>query len=262
MRYLGFEFIQEIQRRARRVFTVEEAQNYLKLPRKSVIEIIGRLQREKLIVALANGLYALLHPTEKKYGLRPIPVIDALMRYKKSDYYVGLLTAADHWGAAHHKPQVIQMVVPKQMALGRANQLKLQLHVKKKFSKKGIVTAQSPSGYYFISSPELTALDIISFEHSCGGFGNMCIVVRDLMEKLKRESLLAVSQNYNTVSVVQRLGYLLEEYGANPNLIVPLKKYLRQKKVSPVPLTRSMPRRGKVHRDWQVIINEKVEREE
>ena len=262
MRYLGFELIQEIQRRARRVFTVKEAETYLKLPRKAVIEIIGRLQREKLIVALANGLYALLHPTEKKYGLRPIPVIDALMKYKKSDYYIGLLTAADHWGAAHHKPQVIQIVVPQQITLGRADQLKLQLHVKKNFSKKGIVAAQSPSGYYFISSPELTALDVIAFEHSCGGFGNVCIVVRHLMEKLKGEYLLAISQDYNTVSVVQRLGYLLEEYGADSNLIAPLKKYLRRKKVSPVPLTKSMPRRGKVHPDWQMIINEKVEREE
>ena len=55
-------------------------------------------------------------PQYQRRGVPPAKVfIDELMNYAGKSYYVGLLSEASMFGAAHHAPQEFQILTPDQM---------------------------------------------------------------------------------------------------------------------------------------------------
>ena len=262
MKNKGYLLLQQLQHKGKSIFSVSEAQSLLKVSQGSMMAILARLRRDNLIVTLTNGLYAILEPTEQKHGLRPLRILAPFMKHLQTDYYVGLLSAANHWGAAHHKPQHLQVILPKRYFLKRLGKLKMQFLLKKHFSNIGTLTAKAAFGFYKISSPELTALDVISYEKDCGGFNNVCLVIRDLIGEMNEESLSICAKNYPIMSSVQRLGYMMEKYHAPKKLTTSFKKWLRNQSPSLIPLYSSGKRKGAIHKDWMLIENTTLEVEE
>lgn len=208
---------------------------------------------------MTRGLYALWHPSERTWGIHPLPILDALMRLRKTPYYVGLLSAADYYGAAHHKPQVLQVIIPNQLVFRKARQLGMSFHVRKKFTTSGIVHIKNPSGLISFSSPELTALDLLYFETACGGFSNVCLVIHSLMSKINAADLENTLASYPISACIQRLGYLLEFFGAPAKILIPLKRWIKREKAAPVALSPSYPKKGHVHPLWKVVENARVD---
>ncbi|OGQ17997.1 MAG: hypothetical protein A3B70_07110 [Deltaproteobacteria bacterium RIFCSPHIGHO2_02_FULL_40_11] len=262
MKNKGFLLIREFERQGKRIFSVSDAMAQLKISRASVMAILTRLRRDKLIVTLTNGLYAILEPTEQTHGLRPLRILAPFMKHLQTDYYVGLLSAANHWGAAHHKPQTLQVILPKRYFLKRLEKLKMRFFLKKYFSDIGIQIVKASFGYTKISSPELTALDIISYENDCGGFSNVCLVIRALIEEMNEKSLSTCYKNYPIMSSIQRLGYMMEKYSAPKKLMIPFKKWIRTQNPSPIPLYSKEKRKGSIHKDWMILENVQLEYEE
>lgn len=254
----GIYLIESLQAQGKRTFTLEEAQKILKMERPNIRMLLSRLKRQKRILALTRGLYALWHPSERRWGLHPLPVLDSLMRFKKTGYYIGLLSAADHHGAAHQKPQVLQVIVPKQLHLRNLSSLGIFFHVKRGFPGRGLEQGKTPAGYVFYSSPELTALDIVSFQPACGGFENVCLVIKDLIPQLDPGRLEETAKNYPVTACLQRLGYLLEYFEAPPKLIRILRETTRARSSVPVSLSPSHPKMGPIEERWKVIKNTPV----
>ena len=262
MKNKGYLLIRQLQHKGKCIFSVSEAQSQLKISRASVMAILTRLRRDNLIVTLTNGLYAILEPTEQNHGLRPLRILAPFMKHLQTDYYVGLLSAANHWGAAHHKPQHLQVILPKRYFLKRLGKLKIQFLLKKHFSDIGTLTAKAAFGYYKISSPELTALDVISYENDCGGFSNVCLVIRDLIGDMDEKSLRACTKNYAIMSSIQRLGYMMEKYHAPKKLTTSFKKWIQHQSPSLIPLYSKGKRKGSINKDWMLIENTELEFEE
>ncbi len=262
MEYIGNKeilLIESIQAQGKQTFTFEEAQKILKLPYTNTSKVMSRLKRRKRIVSLAQGLYALWHPAERHWGLHPLPVLDSLMRYKKTPYYVALLSAADRYGAAHHKPQTLQVMVPRQLHLRNASSLGIDFHVQKHFPSQGLEQQKTPSGPVFYSSPELTALDVLGYESVCGGFGNACLVIHDLMPRLDPGRLQILSKVYPTAAPFQRLGYLVEHFDKGNKLLEMLRRIAKEKGKPLVSLSASHLKEGRVNREWHVVENAPVE---
>lgn len=261
-RNIGFRLIEELQAGGNRVFTIDEVVKRLHLPRHNTLIILSGLKKQKRIISLTKGVYSLWHPSERKWGLHPLPVIDDLMAHKKIPYYVGLLSAADYHGAAHHKPQVLQVIVPKQIHLRAASRLGISFYVQSQFPQKGLVKGSTVASYFHYSSPELTALDIIYYERACGGFRNVCLVIKDLISKLDAKRMREMITIYPIAACVQRLGYLLEFFKAPKDLVGPLQVWVKKKKnFAPVALTPLCPKKGRLHKTWKVIANTHVETE-
>ena len=254
------KLLEQFQASGRRVFTVEDASQRLDVSKFNTLRILGNLKRQKRILTLTRGLYALWHPSERKWGLRPLPILDSLMRFRKTPYYIGLLSAADYHGAAHHKPQVLQVVIPKQLCLRKISQLHISFHVRKKFPAVGLEKAMTESGTVYYSSPELTALDLIYTPSACAGFGNVCLVIHDLISHLDEARLKQMIEEYPYAACVQRLGFLMEYFGADPKLLKPLQRWAHRKQLVPIALSPDYPKKGKIDQNWQVIKNTKVER--
>lgn len=261
MKKIGFELLVWLQSKGRQTFTLQEAATHFNLSRKSILEILGRLRRSNYITTLTDGFYSIVHPSEREHGIRPLHVINAVMNYCHLTYYVGLLSAADFWGAAHHKPQVLQVIVSEQRMLRRLKDLRIELHVQKHFPKKGIVEKTNETGVFSISSIELTALDVITYESACGGFYNVCLIIDDLKSKIDIEKMIILAKEYPFFSSVQRLGFILEAFSEEEEAkkLQELKEWVIKQKPSLISLLPSNPRSGEIHHDWKIVKNVKME---
>ena len=63
-----------------------------------------------------------------------------------------------------------------------------------------------------ISSPELTALDLVRYVRAAGGLDAVATILVDLGEKIDGVKLTALAPQFER-AVVQRLGYLIERVG-------------------------------------------------
>lgn len=76
----------------------------------------------------------------------------------------------------------------------------------------GIEDRKTQSGYMKLSSPELTALDLVRYPQSGAGLDNIATVLSELTEGLQPEKLASLSSAFEK-AVVQRLGHLLGRLG-------------------------------------------------
>ena len=137
---------------------------------KAINQSLYRLKNKKQIAQIRNGFYAIISPGYSSQGIIPAPLfIDDLMQSLSKRYYVGLLSAAALHGAAHQQPMEF-FVVTEKPALRRINnrKIKINFYVKKKWTDEDIVNKKTDAGNIQVSSPELTALDLLYYTNSIG----------------------------------------------------------------------------------------------
>ena len=108
------EWFDQIQSRGDYTFSIEDA---VRQTGRSVSSLRASLRNQKKlrrIFSPRRGFYVLVPPEYRK-AISPPPswYIDDLMKYFGQPYYVGILTAADYYGASHQKPMVFQVVTNK-----------------------------------------------------------------------------------------------------------------------------------------------------
>lgn len=130
---------------------------------------------------------------------------------------------------------------------------------KQKGSKKEL---QVSAGYVKVATPEVVAIDLITYHRACGYFSNVATVLSELHELIDPEQLLqlAMSNRYE-LSNFQRLGYLLslpDVEGADK--VDKLKELIKGEKPRFVPLQpgQSITNALKDH-TWRIFINEEIE---
>src|SRR5690348_2374661 len=108
------EYINKLRSQGRYFFTSKEAEKSLSLSKIATINALRRLRLNKQIVSPARGFYLILVPEYRILGCLPADMFIAdLMKYLDLPYYVGFLSAAQYYGAAHQKPQRFQVVTSK-----------------------------------------------------------------------------------------------------------------------------------------------------
>ncbi len=258
----GDELLDALIAETKFCFSVREIQARLGLGQNSVVKILTKLRKKNKIIALSKGLYAYFPPSERKFGFSVIKVLHEIMAYWKVPYYVGLLSAADHYGAAHHKPQILQVMIPKQITFRKAKDLGISFHVKKNFPQEGLVQIKMPFGYIFYATQELLALDLIEYEYAGGGIDNVALVIHDLLEQIKVRNLQKMAMHYPVKAAVQRLGFLLEKFNAAKSLTDSLKRVLDHRGCSIVGLSARLPAKGEFDSKWKIIQNITLELED
>ena len=106
----------------RAYFTRGEAQAALSLaPHPLSIALMRQVKKGRLANP-RRGFYLILRPEDRALGAPdPVRWIDPLMRSLKLDYRVALLRAAAFHGSSHQAAMVFQVIVPKQIQIGRAH---------------------------------------------------------------------------------------------------------------------------------------------
>jgi predicted transcriptional regulator of viral defense system len=122
-------------------------------------------------------------------------------------YYVGLLSAAAIHGAGHQQPQVLTVMTDSNDIRAKANK-PFRFYSKKNIPELNLVEKRVGNGKVVISSPELTALDLICYEKRIGGLNRAIEIISELVLDFNNTdgNLLLMYK----IPVIQRLGYILE----------------------------------------------------
>ena len=219
---------------------------------------LRRLRHKGEIAMPFRGFYVIVTPEFRNLGCLPANhYVPALMAHLEEPYYVGLLTAAEHHGAAHHRPQVFQVVVQRSRPGIACGSVRVDFITRKNVSAIPTQDFKTPRGYLKVSSPEATAFDLAGYPHHAGGLDNSATVLTELAESLNAKELVRIA-GLSPIAWSQRLGYLIEHAGVI-KLADALAKYVSSKSPVSVPLSPSVPYKGvKLDRRWRLYPNETV----
>ena len=196
-------------------FTRDEAQSHIGVSTAAFHNTAARLQKQKRLLSPRHGFYVIVPPQFYGWGAPPPDwYIDALMRHEDRPYYVGLLKAAEIHGATHQSVMEYQVITDKQLPKLTAGRSTIAFYFRKTMAavSEGIQEHKTDAGYIKLSSPELTALDLLRYPHAAGGIDHIATVLTDLGNNLEPAKLGFLATGFET-SGVQRLGYLLDYLG-------------------------------------------------
>ena len=240
-------------------FTYEEISKQFSLSDTAISLQLLYYSRKKRIFQIRKGFYGILTPENSAGGILPSDLfINSLMKHLNKPYYVALLSAATLHGAAHQKPMVDYVISQTPAPRSIVNKkMKLYFISKKSWEQSGIVQMKTRAGYINVSSPELTAFDLVVYS-SKFGVNRVATVLQELYEVMKPVALKRIAEMQET-AVVQRLGYVLDRIVENEKLSNVLLKALENKKIFPVPLSVKKPKKGEIDEKWKIIINMQIE---
>jgi len=256
------EYINTLQTKGRYTFTGEEALATLRITPDAFKLAALRLIKKKNLVRLKHGFY-LIVPTEyQEIGAPPVAwFIDYLMKYNQQPYYVGLLSAAALHGAAHQQPQTFQVVTDKPIRPMQIGRGRIEFFTKKQINPSNYQLIKTPTGYMSVSTPEVTAFDLVRYAKSVGHLNLVATVLSELQEKFDaaRFSTLLQSENLE-VPCVQRLGYLLQLVEADKKIIRLLQQWIKNQRPRFVPLRPDKTyEQSQKDIDWLLYINQIIE---
>lgn len=256
------DFINELRSNGRYAFSLPEVRNKFEQSDEAIKKALQRLKKKKEIALVRNEFYVIVTPEYRSIGILPPSLfVSELMEFLKKDYYVGLLNAAAYYGAAHQQPQSFSVITMKPSLRNINNDnLKINFYVKKKWAKDDVVQKKVDTGYINVSSPELTALDLVYYFDQSGGLNRVATVLEELSESIDANKLLDAARQFFPITTVQRLGFLLENIIGKSELSEPIKDYLKTVSYFPVLLR---PQKEKTEmitgNDWKVVQNVEIE---
>lgn len=173
----------------------------------------------------------------------------------------GILSAAALHGAAHQQPQVFQIITNKPLRPLIIARTRLQFLTKKDIHASMFQLIKTPTGYMNVSTPEMTAIDLVRYVEQAGYLNNVITVLTELQEKLDYihfKQLL--DTEYIELPYLQRLGYLLEKIEANLSITDLLKSWVESHRPRFTVLRTDKPHfNAPKSDDWCLYINEEVE---
>ena len=253
-------FLNETRSRGRHSFGLEELKQALQISDKAVNQALYRAKTSKKVAQLRKGFYAILSPEYTKQGMVPPTLfIDDMMKMLNRRYYMGLISAAALHGSAHQQPMEYFVITQKPALRNIKNKkLKINFYVKKDWSNESIIQKKTDAGYINVSSPELTALDLLFYMDAIS-LNNTITILKELTQEIKPANLQKTASKYSQVAAIQRLGYILDKELKSEKLGAVLLKVLKDKNVFPVTLSNNKTKEGKLDEKWKVINNTNIE---
>jgi predicted transcriptional regulator of viral defense system len=257
------DYLNQLQMKDKHYFLTLDIEEALGMKKASISSSLSRLAKKKRLKMVKKGFGILLGSDGKEP--HPSSYIDAMMKHINADYYVALLSAASHWGASHQSNmsyQVFSNKTSKDIAFERG---RVEFITKKDMKfEKWVKRVSTIYGYFNVSSPELTAIDLISFPKKCGHLNNIATVLDELAEKWDGRVMASLCLRFAVPTIVlQRLGYILDEVLLLPKESSYIEKALKERK--PTITTLSKLIEGKKMSDysynekWKIYINTEVE---
>ena len=253
--------IADLAARGQYHFTASELRSALGVSGAAARQALSRLATRGEIASPARGFYVIVPPEYRRLGCLPADqFVPALMERRNARYYVGLLSAAQYHGAAHHRPQEFQVVLERNRPVITCGSVRVAFIARRNLVAVPVASFNNPRGTVVVSTVEATAVDLVGYVHRAGGVDRVAGVLSELGEDMDPERLVEASR---TASILwaQRLGYLLEHVGAADKAVL-LKEHVRKgtrnsTKLLPGASAESAPR----SKDWRLYVNASIDTE-
>ena len=255
------DLVGEFAARGQYHFTSSEFRSALGVSAAAANQSLWRLANRGEVASPGRGFYVVVPPEYRTLGcLPPDQFIPALMDQRDMRYYVGLLSAAQYHGAAHHRPQVFQVMVERTRRPIRCGAVGVDFIARARLASVPLTTFDSPRGSVLASTVEATAVDLVGYMGRAGGIDRVTGMLSELSEQMD-PGLLVDAARSASVLWVQRLGFLLEFVDAGAKC-GPLKEHVRQRARNYTRLLPSAPIEGVARaREWRLFVNARIEAE-
>jgi len=260
-------WIEKQQSHGKYVFSLEQVKKeFPGQSEEAIIFAVFRLTRKNRILSIYKGFYLIVPPEYAARGiLPPITFIDDLMSFIGKLYYVGLLSAAALYGAAHQQPQEFFVVTTTKQLTTRKKGIKINYFTRGTIPDILVEKRKTESGYVNVSSAELTAADLVSYHNRIGGLNRVCTVINELAESISPKKINKDLVESMSTTTIQRLGIIFEKYVNRPDLGQKLLEVSQSKKRKFYlqPFKTGGRRKGFDTDDkWKIIINTTIEIDE
>ncbi|HTN59761.1 MAG TPA: type IV toxin-antitoxin system AbiEi family antitoxin [Protaetiibacter sp.] len=240
--------------------TGSEIAELLQVPEDQVRRRLHAPARRNEWVSPTRGLWIPVPPEYRTWGAPPgIEIVDAMLRHRGVDYYVGWLSAAALFGAGHQAPQVFHVAVGRQVrdrVVGRTRFVFAQRDV----SRIPIIEYPTRSGTAKVSTVAATMLDVADDVDRAGGIDNVATVVLELSEHegFDLTELTRLAPLF-PAAAGRRVGRILEHLSWSGDLdLEALREAVRDAVPSPSRLDPASPDRGYLDPDWMLRVNADV----
>lgn len=256
------EYVANLAARGQHHFTTGEAVRAIGGTPSAVRSQLRRLKAQGAIAEPVRSFHVVVPPEHRSRGCLPAEqFIPQLMDLAGEPYYIALLSAAERHGAAHQRPQAVQVMVRKNRAAIECGRVRVEFVARHDLERMPAKEFNTPRGVARCSTPEVTALELVGYPNHAGGLNNVATVLRDLAEEMGAEELV-VAARLSPVSWSQRLGYLLERVEES-DLAQALGPLVKAHARSYTPLRRAASSAGaKRDATWKLIVNVDVEPDE
>ena len=251
--------ITDLAAHGRHHFTSSELRSALDISDAAARQALSRLAAKGEIASPARGFYVIVPPEYRRLGCLPADqFLPLLMEHWGARYYVGLLSAAQYHGAAHHRPQEFQVVVERNRPTIRCGTVSVAFIARSKLAAVPVDRINNPRGTVLVSTVEATAVDLVGYMRRAGGLDRVAGMLSELAENIDPERLVEASKSAS-ILWAQRLGHLLEHVGAGDRTVL-LKKHVRRHarnyaKLLPSADAVNAPR----SKDWRLLVNANIE---
>jgi len=260
-------WIEQLQSKGKIAFSYDEVIN--DFPEKSenaIIQSLSRLSQRGRVVPVYKGFY-LIVPAEYAAMeiLPPILFIDYLMEYIGKPYYIGLLSAAALYGAAHQQAQEFFILTTTKQLATQKKGIKINYIIKKQIPTQFVENRKTETGYVKVSSPEMTAFDLVYYNNRIGGISRASTVLNELAESMQPDKIKRELVQSFSVPTIQRLGYILEYALKEEQLADKLWKVSKDLNLHfyRQPISTGKKTAGhKTDPKWRIIINTEIEIDE
>ena len=253
-------YLDTIRAKGRYSFSLEELLDEFEISYNALVQRLYQLKRKNRIAQIRQNFYVIIPPEYSALGtLPPDLFIDSMMKYLEKKYYVGLLSAAALHGAAHQQPTTFfvmsEFPAPRNII---NNKLKIKFYSKQNFIEYGIVQKKTPSGRINVSSPELTAFDLLDNIKQFG-INRIATILMELYEVMVPSKLSKTATLVDNKANIQRLGFILENIVGEDKLSNALFKIITKEHFTKVALSPLKKKTGELNDKWKIIINEEIE---
>ena len=245
-------------------FTFEDAT--LAFPGRSRQVLLNAIQREKKcgrIYSPYKSFYVIVPVHYVTRGsVPPAYYMDSLMHYLGKRYYMGLLSAAAFWGAAHQRSQVDYVFVERPILKGFAEPSDVKVYGLSRLPFEYTVTRNGECGVVRYSNAELTACDLVQNASALGGYSVVATILRELLESVDFHGAAEGVFGLCSSAAIQRLGYLVEEVlgdGVRGGIIYDeWRKMAVARRTTPLNAARRTEG-SPVSERWKIVVNDVVE---
>lgn len=262
------DYIDQQLAKGKYAFSLQELKKeFNKASPASLKRSLARASEKGHVVSVYQGYYIIVPPAYRNRGILPPKLfIDGLMKHLGRSYYVGLLSAATWYGAAHQQPQEFYVVIhPPALRPTEKKGIRINYINKENFPPCDFLQIKNTdTGTIKISSPLLTALDCVRYVHWIGGMDRVARILSELGETMDPREMTPELLQLTPISVIQRTGYLLEQVTEQNKLAEKLFQILVQSEIT---LYRTPLKMGHEHKGypmddrWKVVENGTIELE-
>jgi predicted transcriptional regulator of viral defense system len=253
------DYIEQLAARGRYHFTSRQAREALQVSANAANKALKRLADQGALASPEREFYVIVPPEYRALGCLPAEqFIPALLERKRLPYYAGLLSAAQYYGAAHHRPQQFQVFVAKNRRPIECGKVRVAFVARKRIGDVPTKEFNTARGTIRVSTPEATAIDLAGYPQHAGGLSQAATVLAELSEAVAPE-LLPQAAKSAPLPWAQRLGYLLElvEAGDAASMLASYVSDHVKEYTQLVPGSKDGD--GERNARWKIIVNASVE---